>query len=485
MNEPTITEAFVRFGYLIAAVCFVMALKLMNSPITARKGNWVSIAGMVIALIVTIPLFMTGAWRPADDATFNRNLILMGATVALGTAIGFVSGRRIQMTAMPQMVALLNGLGGGAVALVSTFEFLESVHMGTAQPPLQAITTILSAIIGSISFSGSMIAFAKLQELLPGRPLGFKGIQFFNLALVFVAVGIALALLVFHASIAPSMLSPLFFMLIAAALILGVTGVLPIGGADMPVVISLLNSFTGLAAGLAGFVLSNNALLIGGGLVGASGLILTLLMCTAMNRSLANVLFGAVGGTVASSGNSAYAGKQAKAYSPDDVAILLSNANNVVIVPGYGMAVAQAQHQVKEMAGKLTAMGIDVKYAVHPVAGRMPGHMNVLLAEADVPYDQLYELEQINPLFPETDVVLVIGANDVVNPAARYDKSSPIYGMPILDVDKARTVVVSKRSMNPGFAGVDNELFLYDNTVMAFGSAKDTVAKISAALDNY
>jgi NAD(P) transhydrogenase subunit beta len=253
----------------------------------------------------------------------------------------------------------------------------------------------------------------------------------------------------------------------------------------MPVVISLLNSFTGCAAGLAGFVLMNSALLIGGGLVGASGLILTLLMCTAMNRSLGNVLFGAVGSVVATGGPSAYAGKTPKSYSPDDVAILLSNANSVVIVPGYGMAVAQAQHQVKEMCGKLQAMGIDVKYAVHPVAGRMPGHMNVLLAEADVPYEQLYELEQINPLFAETDVVLVLGANDVVNPAARYDKGSPIYGMPILDVDKAKTVVVSKRGMAAGFAGIDNELFVYDNTVMMFGNAKTTVAKVSQALDNY
>jgi NAD(P) transhydrogenase subunit beta len=267
--------------------------------------------------------------------------------------------------------------------------------------------------------------------------------------------------------------------------VLGISSVLPIGGADMPVVISLLNSFTGCAAGLAGFVLLNTALLIGGGLVGASGLILTLLMCTAMNRSLGNVLFGAVGSVVVTGGPSAYAGKTPKSYSPDDVAILLSNANSVVIVPGYGMAVAQAQHQVKEMAGKLQAMGIDVKYAVHPVAGRMPGHMNVLLAEADVPYEQLYELEQINPLFAETDVVLVLGANDVVNPAARYDKGSPIYGMPILDVDKAKTVVVSKRGMATGFAGVDNELFVYDNTVMMFGNAKTTVAKVSQALDNY
>ncbi|HMS57174.1 MAG TPA: NAD(P)(+) transhydrogenase (Re/Si-specific) subunit beta, partial [Fimbriimonadaceae bacterium] len=346
---------------------------------------------------------------------------------------------------------------------------LHASHLGLTPPPIQSVTTVLSAIIGSISFSGSIIAFAKLQELLPGRPLTFKGQQVFNLALLIFVAALSIAILAFDSATVP-----VFLLHIGCALVLGVSGVLPIGGADMPVVISLLNSFTGCAAGLAGFVLLNSALLIGGGLVGASGLILTLQMCVAMNRTLGNVLFGAVGATISTGGNAALAGKQPKAYSVDDAAILLTNANNVVIVPGYGMAVAQAQHQVKDLAAKLLAMGIDVKYAVHPVAGRMPGHMNVLLAEADVPYEQLYELEQINPLFPETDVVLVIGANDVVNPAARYDKASPIYGMPILDVDKARTVIVSKRGMNPGFAGVENELFLMDNCVMVFGNAKDT-----------
>jgi NAD(P) transhydrogenase subunit beta len=397
--------------------------------------------------------------------------------------IAVVSAKKIEMTAVPQMVALLNGLGGGAVALISLFEFLEfsnSSQLHVQPDMVQSVTTVLSAIIGSISFSGSLIAFGKLQEILPGRPLAFKGQQVFNLILVIGMLGLALAILAFqHTTVV------LFLSLTGAALVLGVTGILPIGGADMPVVISLLNSFTGCAAGLAGFVLQNNALLIGGGLVGASGLILTLLMCTAMNRSLGNVLFGAVGAALSATGggSSALAGKQPKSYTPEDVAILLNNASSVVIVPGYGMAVAQAQHQVKELADKLTHLGVDVKYAIHPVAGRMPGHMNVLLAEADVPYEQLYELEQINPLFPETDVVLVIGANDVVNPAARYDKTSPIYGMPILDVDKARTVVVSKRGMSPGFAGVENELFLMDNTVMAFGNAKTTIQKITAALD--
>ena len=458
----------ILLGYLFAAVCFILALKLMNGPSTARRGNWLAMGGMAVALLVT---FLNPGIKP-------ENLVYIGATIAVGAVIGVVSGRRIQMTAMPQMVALLNGLGGGAVALISLSEFLARVNAGVSQSMVESITTVLSAIIGSISFSGSLIAFGKLQEILPGRPLAFKGQQVFNLLLVIVIVALALALLAFGQTTLP-----IFAGLLAAALVLGVTGISPIGGADMPVVISLLNSFTGCAAGLAGFVLNNTALLIGGGLVGASGFILTILMCTAMNRSLANVMFAGVGAAIQGGGNSALAGKQPKSYSPEDAAILLSNANAVVIVPGYGMAVAQAQHQVKELAGKLTAMGVDVKYAIHPVAGRMPGHMNVLLAEADVPYEQLYELEQINPLFPETDVVLVIGANDVVNPAARYDKASPIYGMPILDVDKARTVIVLKRSMNPGFAGVENELFLMDNTVMVFGNAKATVAKISTALD--
>lgn len=457
-------------GYLAAAVCFIWSLKLMNSPVTARKGNWVAMGGMAIALIITM-------FHPEIK---TENLILILGTVIVGGVIGIVSAKKIQMTSVPQMVALLNGLGGGAVTLVALFEFLHAAQTGATPEPIQRVTTVLSAIIGSISFSGSLIAFGKLQEWMPGRPITFKGQQVFNLALV---IGIAV-LAVIILGFSPSSVL-MFSLLIAVALILGVSGVLPIGGADMPVVISLLNSFTGCAAGLAGFVLMNTALLIGGGLVGASGLILTLQMCTAMSRSLGNVLFGAVGSVVSGGGNSALAGKQPKSYSEEDAAILMLNGNSVVIVPGYGMAVAQAQHQVKEMAAKLMATGIDVKYAVHPVAGRMPGHMNVLLAEADVPYDQLYELEQINPLFSETDVVLVIGANDVVNPAARYDKSSPIYGMPILDVDKARTVIVLKRGMSPGFAGVENELFLMDNCVMVFGNAKQTVAKITAAMDNY
>jgi len=484
MMDRDLLMNIINVGYLVAAVCFIVALKLMNSPVTAKKGNRVAMFGMAIALIATLchPEIISPLLQSGDTASTSRmwtNYLLIGLMVAVGAVGGIVSGRRIQMTAMPQMVALLNGLGGGAVALIALFESL-SLEYAAGTAPVQSTTTVLSAIIGAISFSGSIIAFAKLQELLPGRPLTFKGQQFFNLLLFGIVVALGVGILFFHAT------SPwLFVCVLITALVLGVSGVMPIGGADMPVVISLLNSFTGCAAGLAGFVLNNTALLIGGALVGASGLILTLLMCTAMNRSLGNVLFGAVGAEISTGGNKALAGKQPKSYSVEDAAILLSNANSVVIIPGYGMAVAQAQHQVKEMAGKLQALGVDVKYAVHPVAGRMPGHMNVLLAEADVPYEQLYELEQINPLFPETDVAMVIGANDVVNPAARYDKTSPIYGMPILDVDKAKTVIVLKRSMNPGFAGVENELFLNDNTVMVFGNAKTTVAKITGALDNY
>lgn len=463
------SREIIDIGYLFAAVCFIFSLKLMNSPVTARKGNWVAIGGMSVALIMT--LFAPDV-KPA-------NLVFIAGGVLVGSIVGFVSARKIQMTAIPQMVALLNGLGGGAVALVALFEFLEMDKLGIHETNVQSVTTVLSAIIGSISLSGSLIAFGKLQELLPGRPLTFKGQQIVNLIILVFLTAMALAILAFGQATVP-----IFIGVLVCSLLLGILGVLPIGGADMPVVISLLNSFTGLSAGLAGFVLSNNALLIGGGLVGASGFILTLQMCIAMNRSLGNVLFGAVGQEF-SSGDAKVSTKQPKSYSPEDAAILLANASSVVIVPGYGMAVAQAQHQAKDLATKMMAMGIDVKYAVHPVAGRMPGHMNVLLAEADVPYEQLYELEQINPLFPETDVVLVVGANDVVNPAARYDKTSPIYGMPILDVDKARTVIVLKRSMNPGFAGVENELFLNDNTVMVFGNAKGTIAKITSAIEHY
>ncbi|MCW5946020.1 MAG: NAD(P)(+) transhydrogenase (Re/Si-specific) subunit beta [Fimbriimonadales bacterium] len=458
----------VELGYLIGAVLFILALKLLNSPKTARRGNWLAALGMAIAL---------GTVGFSLGEVETRNYIFIAIAVAAGTIIGSISAKRVQMTAMPQMVALFNGVGGGAVALVAMIEFMASGNERLLPVPL--VTAVLSAIIGSISFSGSMIAYGKLQELMPGKPILYPGDKVVT-ALVLMTV-IALAVL----PIAGSTSVALFAALIGLATILGILMVLPIGGADMPVVISLLNSFTGLAAGLAGFVLGNTALLIGGGLVGASGLILTLQMCSAMNRSLENVLFGAFGAAKSEGGEGTTAKGRMRSYSVEDAAIIFASARSVIIVPGYGLAVAQAQHVVKELTEKLEERGIQVKFAIHPVAGRMPGHMNVLLAEADISYDHLFDLEEINSEFPETDVALVIGANDVVNPAARTDKSSPIYGMPILDVDKAKTVIVSKRGMGAGFAGIENELFLRENTVMVFGDAKSTMTKLVAALDDF
>lgn len=430
----------------------------------------------MVALVATLflqvdgkPLFVGSLSSPKS---FNVLLLVVAGVV--GTAIGWVSARRVQMTAMPQMVALFNGLGGGAVALVALLEYRR--FLGGPVDTVAVVTSVLSLVIGSLSFTGSLVAFAKLQELMPGRPLTFAGQKALNSTLMLVALVIGISLMV----TAPNM--PLFWGLFCISLVLGVTLVLPIGGADMPVVISLLNSFTGCAAGLAGFVLGNSALLIGGGLVGASGLILTLQMCVAMNRPLSNVLFGAFGAT----NQTAIASKtegSVRSYSAEDVAILFSTADSVMVVPGYGMAVAQAQHAVKDLCLKLNGREVKVCYAIHPVAGRMPGHMNVLLAEADVPYEQLLDIDEANPMFPQTDVVLVIGANDVVNPSARTDKTSPIYGMPILDVDRAKTVVVCKRGMGTGFAGIDNELFLAPNCVMLFGDAKQSITKLSAALD--
>jgi NAD(P) transhydrogenase subunit beta len=461
--------AWINGGYLVAAVCFILALKWMNTPKTARLGNLVAAVGMALALGVT---FFLPGFRP-------ENLVWIFLAAAIGTFLGIFSARRVAMTAMPQMVALFNGLGGGAVALVAWVEYFDSAASGETLAALAKVTTILSLVIGCVSFAGSLVAFGKLQEILPSKPLTYPGHHVVNLLLVVAAIGLGGWLMAGGASV------PWFLVLTVLALFLGILSVTPIGGADMPVVISLLNSFTGTAAGLAGFVLGNSALLIGGALVGASGLILTFQMCQAMNRPLSNVLFGAFGAQAQGAAAAGQDAKSVKAYGVDDAAILLSNADNVIIVPGYGMAVAQAQHVVKELADKLAERGTTVRFAVHPVAGRMPGHMNVLLAEADVPYDQLFELEEINPEFPDCDVALVIGANDVVNPAARHDKSSPIYGMPILDVDKARTCMVLKRSMNPGFAGIENELFHMERTVMVFGNAKDTLTKIIQALDRY
>ena len=449
--------------YLVAIVCFIVALRFLSSPKHARRGNWVGGAGMLVAIATTLLLDGIGNWP----------LIAVGGLI--GAVIGVVGARTVKMTAMPQMVALFNGVGGGAAALVALSEF----HVASGDLSSDAIvSTVLSALIGSISFAGSLVAFAKLQELVSGRPITFPGQNVFNAAVLLGAVALGIAL------VAGADDEWLLWALIGLALVFGILFVLPIGGADMPVVISLLNAFTGLAASATGFVLDNTVLIVSGMLVGASGTLLTLMMAKAMNRSVTNVLFGAFGQVQAGAGTGMRAddGRTVRATTADDVAVQLSFARKVVVVPGYGLAVAQAQHDVRQLAELLEEKGIDVAYAIHPVAGRMPGHMNVLLAEANVPYDQLKEMDEINPEFPQTDVALVIGANDVVNPAARSDPASPIYGMPILDVDKAQSVIVMKRSMAPGFAGIDNELFLEPQTTMLFGNAKDSIVKLIGAV---
>ncbi len=448
---------------LVAIVCFVVALRFLSSPRNARKGNWVGGAGMVVAIATTLLLEGIGNW----------GLIAVGA--AVGTVVGVVGARKVRMTAMPQMVALFNGVGGGAAALVAMVEFRAADGTLTGDA---IVSTALSALIGSISFAGSLVAFAKLQELVRGRPITFPGQNAFNLLVLGTALVAGVAL------VADGGDERLLWALVVAAAVFGVLFVLPIGGADMPVVISLLNAFTGLAASATGFVLGSTTLIVSGMLVGASGTLLTMLMAKAMNRSIANVLFSAFGKAQASTGSATRRddGRTVRATTPEDVAVQLSFARKVVVVPGYGLAVAQAQHDVRQLAEVLEARGVSVAYAIHPVAGRMPGHMNVLLAEANVPYDQLKEMDEINSEFPQADVALVIGANDVVNPAARADRSSPIFGMPILDVDKAKSVVVMKRSMAPGFAGIDNDLFLDPQTTMLFGNAKESVAKLIAAV---
>ena len=448
--------------YLASIICFIIALKFLSSPKNARRGNWIGGVGMTIAIATTLALDGIGNW----------GLIILGA--AIGTVIGLVGARTVKMTAMPQMVALFNGVGGGAAALVALAEFHNA---GGDMSGDHAVSTVLSALIGSISFAGSLIAFAKLQELIGGRPITFPGQNVFNIGIVLAAVASGVAI------IAGAQDQWVMWLLILFALAFGVLFVLPIGGADMPVVISLLNAFTGLAASATGFVLGSTVLIVAGMLVGASGTLLTLLMAKAMNRSVTNVLFGAFGQVQTGTGRALVDdGRTVRATTAEDVAVQLSFARKVIVVPGYGLAVAQAQHDVRQLAELLEEKGVDVAYAIHPVAGRMPGHMNVLLAEANVPYDQLKEMDEINSEFPQTDVALVIGANDVVNPAARNDTSSPIYGMPILDVDKAASVVVMKRSMAPGFAGIDNELFLEPQTTMLFGNAKDSIVKLIAAV---
>jgi NAD(P) transhydrogenase subunit beta len=451
---------FIRSLYIVAFVLFILDLRLMNNPRTARKGNVIGAVGMGIAVIATLLIESVG----------DYGFILLG--VAIGTAVGVPAARSVKMTAMPQMVALFNGVGGGAVALISFVEYRESLAAG-GNPELETLIPILfAAIIGSVSFWGSNIAFGKLQEILPGRPIQLPGQQFINIGLLAVCVGCAIAI----ASGTES--EGLFLLILVAAAVLGNMFVLPIGGADMPVVISLLNAFTGLSAAAAGLALDNVALIVAGMLVGASGSILTMLMAEAMNRSIVNIFKGGFGGGGAAPSAGDGEAKPVRSTDPADVAIQLAYARKVVVAPGYGLAVAQAQHAVRDLARELEKRGVEVSYAIHPVAGRMPGHMNVLLAEADVPYDQLKEMDEINPEFPQTDVALVIGANDVTNPAARDVADSPIYGMPILDVDKAASVIVLKRSMNTGFAGIDNPLFYAENTALLFGDAKGSVQKV-------
>jgi NAD(P) transhydrogenase subunit beta len=459
-------QNFLRVLYIVAFALFIYGLMGLTGPRTAVRGNRIAAVGMAIAVIATL-------LQPGEG---NWGLIVLG--VAIGTAVGIPAARRVRMTAMPQMVALFNGVGGGAVFLIAWAEFRNTGgYQGTAL--YVAVFSVFAAIVGSISFWGSNIAFGKLQELLPGRPITLGALQQpvnFLLGAVAIALGVVI--------VAGSHSELVFILMLVSAALLGNAVVLPIGGADMPVVISLLNAATGLSAAATGVALNNPALIVAGMIVGASGSILTNLMAVAMNRSIPAIIAGGFGGggvVAGASGAGAFEGT-VRSTSAADVAMQLAYARQVVVVPGYGMAVAQAQHVVRELAKALESRGVEVKYAIHPVAGRMPGHMNVLLAEADVPYEQLKEMDEINPEFARTDVALVIGANDVTNPAAHTNPSSPIYGMPILDVENAHSVVVIKRSMNPGFAGIENELYFKPNTSMLFGDAKAAVADITSEL---
>jgi NAD(P) transhydrogenase subunit beta len=454
-------------AYLVCAILFIIGLRRLSSPATARSGNQLAAIGMAIAIAATL----------FDERVLSFGWIVVGAVV--GGVAGAVGARRVKMTAMPQMVALFNGFGGGAAALVALADYHDTIGL-PGHVEVKIIASILfSAVVGSVSFSGSMIAFGKLQEVISGAPMVVPGQRLVTGALAAVVAVLCVILGTGHESQA------LLAVTMAIALLLGIQMVMAIGGADMPVVISLLNAFTGLATASTGFVLSNNVLIISGTLVGASGTLLTQMMGRAMNRTITNVVFGAFGtggsGAAAAVGAGAADG-QVRSTTAEDVAVMLAYARRVVIVPGYGLAVAQAQHNVRELADQLERRGVDVRYAIHPVAGRMPGHMNVLLAEADVPYPQLFEMDDINPEFPRTDVSLVIGANDVVNPAAQNTPGSPIYGMPILKVHESAAVVVLKRSMNTGFAGIENELFFDPKTSMLFGDAKASVTGLTAAV---
>ena len=450
--------------YLLSGVFFILGLKLLSHPKTAPRGNSLAGIGMFIAIVATL----------LNNQILSYELILSG--IIIGGLIGVIAARRVEMTSMPQLVALFNGFGGGASLLVASAEFYR------IQNNIQEFTffaILLSIFIGGLTLTGSIVAFGKLQGIIGGSAIKFKGQNFINaLLFLIIVIGGILAIL------GNFEFSSVVIVSICISLLLGCLGVIPIGGADMPVVISLLNSFSGLAAATTGFVLLNNSLIISGSLVGASGIILTNIMCKGMNRTIWNVLFTGLGTDDSSDKSKGKSGqnKIAKSYDPEDTVVIFENAKNIIVVPGYGMAVAQAQQIVSELEKVLESKGSNVKYAIHPVAGRMPGHMNVLLAEANVSYDKLYDLDDINPEFEQADIAIVIGANDVVNPAARNDQSSPLYGMPILDVDKAQTVFILKRSMNPGFAGIENELFFNENSIMLFGDAKETISKLVSEL---
>jgi NAD(P) transhydrogenase subunit beta len=458
---------FVTACYIVAFSLFIFGVREGTHPTTARRGNLIAAAGMGVAVAITLALDVIG----------NGVLILIG--ILVGTLVGSVASRRVQMTAMPQMVALYNGVGGGAAALISWAEFRHQLELGGGIPLDIMVPILFSAVVGSVSFWGSNIAFAKLQDLISGRPIRFPAQHVVN-GVLLAAILLGCVLLAVDHDSSPS--QALFIAVLVGAAVLGNMFVLPIGGADMPVVISLLNAFTGLAAAAAGFALDNVALIVAGTLVGSSGTILTIAMSQAMNRSIGNLLFAGFGAVAP--GAAAGEERPVTSIGAQDAAIKLAYADSVVFVPGYGMAVAQAQHAVKELADELAEHGVRVAYAIHPVAGRMPGHMNVLLADAGVPYEQLKEMDEINPEMPQTDVAVVIGANDVTNPAAKNDPDSPIAGMPIIEVNEAHEVIVIKRSLSPGFAGIDNDLFYESNTSMLFSDAKQAAAEIAAEVDN-
>ena len=469
--------------YLVSSVSFIVGLKMLSRPDTARKGNWFAAAGMAAAIFGTIFLY--------SDHEVERlgNYGYIFLALVIGSIGGWWSARRVKMTAMPELVSLFNGMGGACAALISSIEFNHLLHPTAAAEPTNgghALTIILGLVIGTVSFTGSMLAWGKLNGSV--KDFAFKGQLIINLALLACLLGLS----IYFVATVPGLLAEenygtpvlVFSLLLAVSVAYGVLFVLPIGGADMPVVISLLNSFTGVAAAWGGFLYSNKAMLTGGILVGAAGTLLTLLMCKAMNRSLANVLIGSFGGASKTQGGGQSITGSYKQISLSDAAVVLSYANKVFIVPGYGLAVAQAQHICHELEKLLEEKGVEVKYAIHPVAGRMPGHMNVLLAESDVPYEKLLEMEQANDEFATTDAVLILGANDVVNPAAKTDPTSPIYGMPILEVEKAKTVIVNKRSMKPGYAGIENQLFFQPKTSMLFGDGKKVLQDLVAEIKN-